>query len=39
MKERSIKTEEDESDVSDRLLVKGDGETEDVVPGGWGPLV
>lgn len=39
MKERSIKTEEDESDVSDRLLVKGDGETEDVVPGGLGPLV
>lgn len=32
MKDRSIKTEEDESDVSDRLLLKGDGETEDVVP-------
>lgn len=32
MKERSIKTEEDVSDASDRLLLRGDGKTEDNVP-------
>lgn len=32
MKDKSIKTEEDASDASDRLLVRGDGKTRTVSP-------
>lgn len=32
MKDKSIKTEEDASDASDRLLVRGDGKTRTLSP-------